>query len=121
MNEVTDLPNLEHILDFWFHPETKPFWFQPTPQFDQKVKILLGSAHQAAASSQLEHWKETPKGCLALVILLDQVPRNIFRNTPQDICRAPAGALQISFYTFLMNMLKMRQFSNILSLCFGKT
>ena len=84
MNEITDLPTPEHILDFWFHPETKPFWFaQPTPQFDHKVQTYLGTAHQAAASSQLDHWKETTKGCLALVILLDQIPRNIFRNTPQ--------------------------------------
>ena len=68
-------PDLRHrammLLDFWFAPERasehdrlRGSWFQATPEFDAP-------------------WRDTPQTCLALILLLDQLPRNLFRNSPQ--------------------------------------
>lgn len=68
------------ILAFWFAPETKPFWFEKNREFDDRVRERLLHPHEAAATGSLDHWRNDPAGCLAHVILLDQVPRNVFRG-----------------------------------------
>ncbi len=69
------------VLDFWFDPANQPFWFKKSAAFDAAVRERLGDAHAAAAAGRLDDWQATPEGALALVILLDQVPRNIHRNS----------------------------------------
>jgi uncharacterized protein (DUF924 family) len=69
------------VLDFWFDPANQPFWFKKSAAFDEAVRHRLGDAHAAAAAGRLDDWRATPEGALALVILLDQVPRNIHRGT----------------------------------------
>ncbi|MGK7932856.1 MAG: DUF924 family protein [Microcystaceae cyanobacterium] len=75
------------ILDFWFTPthsdgfgKPQDYWFKKDPQFDQKVRSHFLSVYQTAADHQLDYWQETPESCLALIILLDQFPRNMFRD-----------------------------------------
>ncbi|KAI9038980.1 DUF924 family protein [Aspergillus affinis] len=79
------------VLDFWFGPKASPdylkeksFWYG-SPADDAYVRTLLGDSHQAAKDGQLDGWTREGNGdgALALILLLDQVPRNIFRNTPQ--------------------------------------
>ena len=81
----------DEVLDFWFDPENQPFWFKKSVTFDESVRDRLGEAHEAAAAGRLEAWRETPEGALALVILLDQVPRNIHRDTPRAFATDPAA------------------------------
>ncbi len=69
------------VLDFWFAPATRPFWFARDGEFDRRVRELLFDCHQQATAGALEAWRQTPTGCLALLLLFDQVPRNIFRDT----------------------------------------
>lgn len=69
------------VLDFWYDPANQPFWFKKSATFDEAVRQRLGDAHAAAAAGRLDNWRTTPEGALALVILLDQVPRNIHRGT----------------------------------------
>jgi uncharacterized protein (DUF924 family) len=69
------------ILDFWFAPEARPLWFARDDGFDQKVREALSLPHRQAVAGELEDWRRTPAGCLALLLLFDQVPRNIFRGT----------------------------------------
>lgn len=57
--------------------------------FDALVRARLGRLHEAAASGALDHWGATPEGALALLILLDQAPRNIFRGTPRAFATDP--------------------------------
>ena len=68
------------VIEFWFAPETKEKWFKPTPEFDQEVRDRLGALHDRGAAGDLGDWETTPEGCLALLILLDQAPRNMFRD-----------------------------------------
>lgn len=69
------------VLDWWFDEATKPSWFERSDAFDLAVAERLGDWHEKAGAGALDGWAVTPQGLLALVILLDQVPRNIHRGT----------------------------------------
>ncbi len=75
-------PEAREVLKFW--REAGPsMWFAKDEKFDARFRARFLVAHEAAARGELEHWLATPEGALALVILLDQFPRNAFRNTPR--------------------------------------
>lgn len=71
------------VVAFWFAPGREKQWFGGGEVFDKEVDEALSAAHQRAVAGDLDSWQTTPQGCLALCILLDQVPRNIFRGTPR--------------------------------------
>jgi uncharacterized protein (DUF924 family) len=78
----------EKVLRFWFadEPDSKesmlqPRWFFPTPEFDELCTTRFLASYEDAAHGRLEHWKNEPRSCLALLLLLDQFPRNMFRGT----------------------------------------
>jgi uncharacterized protein (DUF924 family) len=73
----------EVVLNFWFDPEVKPFWFKKNLDFDYTIKQRFLSVYQQAVAGMLNHWRNNARGILALIIVLDQFPRNMFRNTPQ--------------------------------------
>ena len=56
-------------------------WFFPTQEFDRLCTTRFLSSFEDAALGRLEDWKNEPRSCLALVLLLDQFPRNMFRDT----------------------------------------
>lgn len=58
-------------------------WFKRDATFDALTRLRLGRLHEAAAQGALDRWGERPEGALALLILLDQAPRNLFRGTPR--------------------------------------
>jgi uncharacterized protein (DUF924 family) len=78
------------LLDFWFGPTNDPereqhrqVWFKSTPEYDDRLRDLFLADYERAASGALESWEAAPESTLALVLLLDQIPRNIFRATPR--------------------------------------
>ena len=70
----------QSIVEFWFSDKVRPLWFQSTPEFDAELRIRFESLWQAAGQGSLDDWVETPEGALALVIVLDQLPLNIYRG-----------------------------------------
>ena len=70
------------IIDFWFSDQVKDQWFASTPALDQEIKDRYAAVWKAAAQHDLDDWCVTPLGSLALVIVLDQFPLNMFRNQP---------------------------------------
>ena len=58
-------------------------WFQPDEAFDRAFRERFLGAHEAAAAQALPGWADSADGALALVLLLDQFPRNAFRGTPR--------------------------------------
>jgi uncharacterized protein (DUF924 family) len=76
------MPN--QVLNFWFDPPNSRHWFDASDAFDQKVRGQLQDRYAEAAQGHLDHWCGSPEGALALCILLDQVPRNIFRASAQS-------------------------------------
>lgn len=71
------------VLAFWFEQASPRQWFARDPAFDEQVRTRFGVATRAALAGELGGWAEEPQGGLALVLLLDQFPRQIWRDTPQ--------------------------------------
>ena len=69
------------VLDFWFSPDMEPHWFSKSDAIDDQIRDAFADTHHAAHRRELDGWADTPDGALALVIVLDQFPRNIFRGT----------------------------------------
>ena len=70
----------DEVLDFWFTRDRKA-WFEKNPAFDEEIRVRFLPFYDAALDGRLEYWKNEPKSCVALVILLDQLPRNMFRGS----------------------------------------
>lgn len=69
------------VTDFWFSPEARPHWFTASDAFDAALRQRFTVLHESARGGELDDWAKTPGGALALILLLDQIPRNIFRNS----------------------------------------
>jgi uncharacterized protein (DUF924 family) len=76
---VDDTMSADDVLRFWFEEHPKD-WFVKNPAFDAAVRVRFLSLYEDAAAGRLAHWTDAPRSCLALVILLDQFPRNMFRG-----------------------------------------
>jgi uncharacterized protein (DUF924 family) len=77
-------------LDFWFGPPGDPeryhhkqIWFRSTSALDRAVRTGFAADYDAAVAGALAGWENAPLSALALIMLLDQVPRHIFRSTPR--------------------------------------
>jgi len=68
------------IIKYWYNDKIQKHWFASTPELDREIKNNYEQTWISAASGGLDEWKETPEGCLALVIILDQFPLNMFRG-----------------------------------------
>ncbi len=83
------MARVETILEFWFGDPNQPAqgygqprsaWFKKDPAFDQAIRHRFLADYENAAQGQLASWQGAPRSCLALVLLLDQFPRNLFRD-----------------------------------------
>lgn len=70
----------EEVLEFW-RTAGERRWFTRDDAFDAECSSRFLQAHHAAARREFEHWMEKVESALALLILLDQIPRNVFRNS----------------------------------------
>ena len=87
--DVSDLYQLiqavqNAILDFWFDEIEQSQWWVKDPTFDALIKQRFLCAHQKAVRGELFEWRQTAKGRLAEIIVLDQFSRNIYRDTPRS-------------------------------------
>lgn len=71
---------IENVLSFWFSKSMNKHWFSSTPEIDQQIANQYNTLWEKAKNGELKHWKTTSNGCLALCIILDQLPLNMFRN-----------------------------------------
>lgn len=75
---------IEDVLDFWFGRPPGPrrkAWFEKDALFDESIRTRFLTLHNAAAGGAFAAWTETAKGALALIVLTDQFPRNLFRGS----------------------------------------
>ncbi len=66
-----------------------PLWWGKSSETDTLLASRFGELAEAAAKGSLAHWADLPSGRLALILLLDQLPRNIHRGTPAAFARDP--------------------------------
>ncbi|WNJ92462.1 DUF924 family protein [Bosea sp. 685] len=77
-----NLPSAAQIVTFW--REAGPDkWFAKDAAFDAEIHRRFLAVHEAAAAGKLTDWEATPEDVYALLILLDQFPRNLFRGSPR--------------------------------------
>ena len=69
------------ILDFWFIQSSMEDWFKKDDKYDEKIKKLFLEDLKKASNNEYDEWQDTAKECVALVILLDQFSRNLYRDS----------------------------------------
>jgi uncharacterized protein (DUF924 family) len=79
------------VLDFWFSARVRPLWFKSTPEFDAEVRQRFADTWQAAQRGELDLWEDSASGVLALVIVLDQFPLNMYRGRPEGFATEAAA------------------------------
>ena len=92
---MTENPTPADVLDFWFDEIDEEAWFKKSDAFDGLLAERFAAAHAAAASGALDAWCETRDGRLALILLLDQMSRNLFRGDARAFAQ-DAKALEIA-------------------------
>ena len=70
----------QDVIGFWRHAGPAK-WFGGGPAFDEAIRLRFEPTHHAAARGEYDAWTETADGALALLILLDQFPRNLYRGS----------------------------------------
>ena len=69
------------ILDFWFKETPPERWFAADPTFDAAVRARFEETWRAGSEDVFSSWADTMRGALALIVLFDQFPRNMFRGS----------------------------------------
>ncbi|MFK7991477.1 MAG: DUF924 family protein [Sandaracinaceae bacterium] len=95
---------IDEILGFWFgaseddeeFPTERELWFQKSAKVDRVIEKRFGKLVESACAGDLDDWATTGRGRLALILLLDQFPRNIHREHP-DAFKGDEKALQLCF------------------------
>ena len=93
---ITDVDQIriDEILSFWFREQTltapqidgrMDTWFGESVEFDDEVSNKFADDVEAASNGKLDHWAHKPRGRLALILLLDQFRRNIYRHTVEAL------------------------------------
>src|ERR1700683_2498418 len=78
----------EAVLAFWLAagPER---WFEPNAEFDAEIRERFAATYEDAAAGRLSGWEGWPEGALALLLVLDQFPRNMFRDSARSYAADP--------------------------------
>ena len=71
----------QDIVHFWYAAEMRAKWFASTPSVDAMIRERYEPVWESAQLGALRHWRNNSADCLALVIVLDQFPLNMFRGT----------------------------------------
>ncbi len=76
----------QEILTFWFgdgriRGQSREQWFKKDAVFDEEIRTRFLAIYERAVAGEFAHWKDHPLACLALIVVLDQFPRNMFRGT----------------------------------------
>ena len=94
----------ETVINFWFgkpneeiYGQPRKCWFIKEREFDRQVQSRFLETYHQATKGKLISWQQQPLSCLALIIVLDQFPRNMFRNSSQAFA-TDSQALQLAKY-----------------------
>jgi uncharacterized protein (DUF924 family) len=82
MMEGPIAPTPADVVAFWREAGAER-WFKKDAAFDDEIRRRFLTIYEAAAAGKLSHWEQSAEGALALLILLDQFPRNMFRGLPR--------------------------------------
>ena len=90
------MTDAQDVLAFWFDPDHEARWFERDDAFDAVVRARFGTLHQRAAGGELDTWMALPEGWMALLLVLDQFSRNLYRGDPRAFaCDARAQRIAL--------------------------
>lgn len=72
------------IITLWFSEPGKKYWYNSTPEMDEELRGKYSDLFHAAMKGELNQWQDTPEGSLALIIVLDQFPLNMYRGNAES-------------------------------------
>jgi uncharacterized protein (DUF924 family) len=88
VTDPSDTQAIRDILDFWFlplgdpgHGKPQPVWWDSTPELDSEIRSRFAALFDKAVAGELDAWRKSPDGALALILLCDQLSRNMHRRT----------------------------------------
>lgn len=91
-----DNESIQAIIDFWFVQHGPGDWFAENPDFDEAIRQNFLTVYEQLSKSGLpEHWRQSAQGYLAAILVLDQFPRNLFRQQPRAFA-TDAQALELA-------------------------
>jgi len=76
--------DFQYVIDFWFRETDPKNWWTKNEAFDAELRRRFLSVHKAAAACECSHWRISPRGRLAEIIVLDQFSRNMFRGSSES-------------------------------------
>ncbi len=91
IERMSDHPMIDEVLEFWFGEpdehglcvsEKSKAWWRKDPDFDREIRDRFGALRDGIMDGQHEDWRDSPRGLLAYVVVLDQFSRNLGRDTP---------------------------------------
>lgn len=85
----------DDITNYWYSERLKKHWFSSTPDLDNEILEKYEAIWEQALSGKLDDWSNDAQGCLALVIVLDQFPLNMFRGLAKSFA-SESKAVEIS-------------------------
>ena len=71
------------ILKFWFVESNHEYWFRKNDNFDKKIRDFFWEDYIKAINNEYDEWQDSSESCVALIIILDQFSRNLFRDNPK--------------------------------------
>jgi len=95
---MTESAEQSSVLRFWFgappgqppsYAQQRSLWFRKSDETDQQIRAQFETLHKRVAAGKYQHWATTSRGLLALIVVLDQFSRNMFRNTPRAFATDP--------------------------------
>ncbi len=89
-------PAPQDIIKFWFTKATAKKWYSGGDEFDEQIRTRFEDSYQQAKSGLFDEWAKTAEGALALCIMFDQFPRNMYRGTAEAFA-TDAKALSIAW------------------------
>ncbi len=86
---MADIVTPRDVTTFWFNELEERNWFEKNDEIDRAIRDRFMDTHLALSSYVPQEWRATSESILALIIVLDQLPRNIFRNSPHAFATDP--------------------------------
>jgi uncharacterized protein (DUF924 family) len=87
----------DEIIRFWFAEPMRKHWFNATPALDSAIREHFESTWERARAGEFADWRDAAPGCLALAIVLDQLPLNMFRGQARAFS-TEAQAIEVALY-----------------------
>ena len=98
----------QDVLNYWFSSQSEKHWFDSTPEIDNEITHKFEGLWKNAVLGELNDWQDSPEGALALIIVLDQFPLNMYRGQAQCFS-SESLSLECCFYALVKGYDKKMQ------------